>query len=154
MSLKELLTLPFDLTSNFYRFIPPANEGYVLHVSFCLWGGAHPSMPCRFEGPHPRGTLRGLARGISRATPRGKLRGLALGVSRPAPRGRLRVWLGTLQAHIQGVSKPTPGGSVGPHLGVSRPTPGGDWCIPACTEADPPVGCMHPTGMHSCELYF
>ena len=54
------------------------------------------------------------------------------------------------------VSRPTPGGSPGPHQGVSRSTPGG--CILACTEADPPqltataAGGTHPTGIHSCFL--
>ena len=33
--------------------------------------GGYPSMPCRFPGPHPGGSLRGLARGVSRPTPRG-----------------------------------------------------------------------------------
>ena len=34
-------------------------------------GGWYPSMPCRIPGLHPRGKLRGLARGISRPTPGG-----------------------------------------------------------------------------------
>ena len=86
--------------------------------------GVYPSMPCRFRGPHPRGNLRGLARGVSRSTPRE----------------------GLLQAHTWEVSRRTPGGSPGPHLGGSPgPHPGGSpgphgGCIPACTEADPPSG--------------
>ena len=70
----------------------------------------------------------------------------ALQVSRPTPRGEVEGsgW-GGLQAHTPGVSRPIPRGSPGPH-------PGG--CIPACTEADPPmataVGSTHPTGMHAC----
>ena len=31
----------------------------------------YPCMSCRFPGPHPRGSLRGLAKGISRFIPRG-----------------------------------------------------------------------------------
>ena len=62
----------------------------------------------------------------------------ALQVSRPTPKG------GSLRGLARGVSRPTPGGSPGLHLGgVSRPTPGrisspyrGRVCIPACTEAD------------------
>ena len=52
----------------------------------------------------------------------------ALQVSRPTPKGELvgSGW-GGLQAHTHG--------------GVSRPIPGGQgWCIPTCTEADPPCG--------------
>ena len=54
-----------------------------------------------------------------------------------------------LQVVSQHALQPTPGrglqvhtwGSPGSHLGggVSRPTPRGCVCIPACTEADPPV---------------
>ena len=87
------------------------------------WGSGwwYPSMPCRFPAPHPGGSLRGLAGGVSRPTPEG--------VSRPTP-GR-----GGLQAHTQG------------------------GCIPACTEADTPptataAGSTHPTGMHSCYIWF
>ena len=103
--------------------------------SRCL-GGWYPSMPCRswgcipaclagFQAQNPRGSLRGLARGVARPTLWGSP-GPHLGVS-PGP-------------HPGGVSRPTPGG-------VSRPTPGGvsrltwGWggvCIPACTEADTP----------------
>ena len=55
---------------------------------------------------------------------------------------------GGLHAHTHGgLHAHTQGGSPGPH-------PGG--CIPACTEADPPMataaGGTHPTGMHSCYL--
>ena len=67
------------------------------------------------------------------------------------------------ESPCQGVSLPG-GGSPGPHLGglqahiqgVSRPTLGG--VIPGCTEADTPqqmataAGGTHPTGMHSCLL--
>ena len=87
----------------------------------------------------------------------------ALYVSRPTPRGEVEgSGGGDLQAHTQGFSRPTPGGSPGPHpggspgphpgglqaytqgglqahtWGVSKPTPRGV-CIPACTEADPPT---------------
>ena len=90
-------------------------------------------MPCRFPGPHPGGKLRGLVGGgvVSRPTPKTEVEGSGLG---------------DLQAYTQrGESPgPHPGGSPGPH-------PGG--CIPACSEADPPMataaGSTHPTGMHS-----
>ena len=74
-------------------------------------------------GPHPRGKLRGLAGGISRPTPKEEVEGSGRGGSPGThPRGKLRgVAVGGLQAHTQGVSRPTPRG-----------------CIPACTEADPP----------------
>ena len=71
----------------------------------------------------------------------------------PHPRGSLRgLTRGGLQVHTQrGLQAHT--------RGVSRPTPG-RVCIPACTEADPPLWLMataaggtHPTGMHSCHLY-
>ena len=42
---------------------------HVLQVS----SGVYPSMPCRFPGPQPGGSLRGLAGGVSRPTPRGEL---------------------------------------------------------------------------------
>ena len=47
----------------------------------------YPSMPCRFSGPHPRGSLggSGWGRGVSRPTPKEEVeRDLARGV--PAPR--------------------------------------------------------------------
>ena len=98
-----------------FSFLPPANEvceGYVF-TRVCLstgggggrvasqhalqvvsWhalqvsgGRVYPSMPCRFPGRHPRGNLRGLARGGA-----------------PGP-------------HLGGAPGPDPGGSPGPHLG-------------------------------------
>ena len=65
------------------------------------------------------------------------------------------LWGGGLQAHTQGedegsrqgVSRPTPGASPG-HIwiGSQGPRPGGSpgphpegLCVPACTEADPPM---------------
>ena len=95
-------------------------------------GGVYPSMPCRFPGPHPIGSLRGLARGVSRPTPKGELEG-------SGQRGLQAHTQGGLQAHTWGVSRPTPRG-----------------CIPACTQADSPLrltattGGTHPTGMHPC----
>ena len=65
-----------------------------------------------------------------------------------------------VSSHTQGEAEGVwpGGGSPGPHPGRSPgPHPGGV-CIPACTEADPPmataVGSMHPTGMHSCFMKF
>ena len=61
------------------------------------------------------------------------------------------VWQGDLQAHMWGISRPTPG-APGPHTGGS-PGPGG---IQACNETDTPqqmataVGGTHPTEIHSC----
>ena len=53
-------------------------------------------IPCRSPGPHPEGSLRGLAGGgVSRPTPRGEVEGSGWGVSRTTPRG---------------VSRTTPGG--------------------------------------------
>ena len=76
--------------------------------------------------------------------------------------GSWGVWPGGLSRLTQvGVSRPTPGGSPGPHPGgggspgphlggLQVHTKGG---IPACTEADPlkatAAGGTHPTGMHS-----
>ena len=96
----------------------------------------------------------------------------------PHPGGRLGGLPGGLQAHTQGVPKPTPLGRVpkpahtqgvlGPHPGGrggsrSRPSaegvPGpGPWGVSqhALRQTLPPqqtataVGSMHPTGMHSC----
>ena len=75
--------------------------------------------------------------------------------------GGIPACLAGLQAHTrgevegsgQGVPRPTPGVSMPTPRGISRPTPRG--CIPACTEADPPLmatatGATHPTGMHTC----
>ena len=96
--------------------------------------------------------MRGLARGVSRPTPRGRLRGLARGASRPTPRGEVEgSGQGGLQAHTQGVSRPTSGG-------VSRPTPGAVCASQHALRQTPPqlmataTGGAHPTGMHSCNL--
>ena len=78
-------------------------------------------------------------RGVSRPRPRGNVRGLARGCQGPDPGGGWGVWLGGGV-----VSRPTPRGCPGTHLGGggSRPTPRGESrprprvCIPACTEAD------------------
>ena len=82
-----------------------------LHVSVILFTGGvvsqhalqqvswgwYPSMPCRFPGPHPGGSLGGFGQGVSRPTPKGEVEGdLARGVSRPTPREGL-------QAHTCGV---------------------------------------------------
>ena len=62
------------------KYSPPANEVYEGYVftPVCLSAGrgvvsqhalqvsrgcVYPSMPCRFPGPHPKGSLKGLARG-------------------------------------------------------------------------------------------
>ena len=77
-----------------------------------LHGGVYPSMPCRFPGPHPGGSL-GVWHGGAGSPgphPEGKLRGLDWGVSRPTPRGRLRGLAG-------GVFRPTAGGCPGPQPG-------------------------------------
>ena len=66
-------------------------------IPACLAGGI-PACLCRSPGPHPEGSLRGLAGGLQAHTRGGRLRGLARG----------------------GVSRTTAGGG-----GVSRPTPGG-----------------------------
>ena len=42
----------------------------------CRW---YPSLPCRFPGPHPGGSLRGLAEGVSRPTPDRGLQAHTLG---------------------------------------------------------------------------
>ena len=110
----------------------------------------YPSMPCRFPGPHPEGSLRGLAWGGLQVHTQGEVEGSGLE--------------GCLQAHTQvkvegsglgGLQAHTQRGLQAHRWGVSRPIPGG---IPACTEADfpPPTQLMaiaaggtHPTGMHS-----
>ena len=90
-------------------------------------------------GPHPGGSLQ------AHTWPGGHLQAhTQMGeVSRPTPRGVSRPTLtggGGLQAHTQGVSRPTAWGrSPGPHLG-------GD--IPACTETDT----RHPDG-YCCGRY-
>ena len=68
-------------------------------------GGWHPSMSCRFPGPHPGGKLRGLAGGVSRPTPEEEVEGS---------------WLG-------GVSRPTPL-VVYPSMHWGRPSPDGYYC--------------------------
>ena len=136
-----------------FRLITARNEVGAklcfLHMSVILFTGGkgwYPSMHCRWYPRMPCSRSRGggfwypsMPCRFPSPHPREKLRGLACG------RGR-------------GFSRPTPRGSPGPHLGGSQPW--GDlqaytWgCIPACTEADPPmataVGGTHPTGMHSC----
>ena len=42
-------------------YLPPTNE---VAGRLCLQGGVYTSMPCRFPGPHPRGSLKGLAWGV------------------------------------------------------------------------------------------
>ena len=148
------ISLLFHLCiSNYYH--PLRSWGKVIFSEACVKNSVHdggwgwyPSMPCMSPGPHPGGRLSGLAGRVSRPTPRGRLRGLAgggmglqahtWGVSRPTPRGEV-------EGSGWEVSRPTSGGSPGPHLGE---------CIPACTEADTPppqqtataAGSMHPTG--------
>ena len=51
-------------------------------------GGVYPSMLCRLPGPHPGGSLRGLAGGCLQAHTQGEVEGSGLG--------------GVLQAHTQG----------------------------------------------------
>ena len=52
------------LVLHFYRPQMKFAKVMFLHMSVCP-RGVYPSMPCRFPGPHPRGSLRGLARGGS-----------------------------------------------------------------------------------------
>ena len=84
------------------------------YTCLSVHGGWYPSMPCRgVVSQHALQVVSQHSLQVSR------------GVSRPTPRGE-----------VEGSGQ---GGSPGPHLGgISRPTPGGV-CIPACTEADPPV---------------
>ena len=49
-----------------------------------LPGSVYPSMPCRFRGPHPRGSLRGLAAGSLEAHTRGGVSQHALRQTPPA----------------------------------------------------------------------
>ena len=79
-------------------------------------------MPCRFPGPHPRGSLRGLAwEGVvSRPTPRGKVEGSDLGGS-PGPHP------GEVEGSGRGVSRLTPGG-VSQHALRQTPSPDGYCC--------------------------
>ena len=75
-----------------------------------MGGGVYASMPCRFPGPHPRGSLKGLARGVSKPTPVSP--GPHLGVSPGPHQGGVSPCphLGGLQAHTRGVFRPTPWG--------------------------------------------
>ena len=98
---------------------------HVLQVS----GGVYPSRPWRFPGPHPRGSLRGLARGFSRPTPGGSPDHTQR-VSRPTPWGASSPTPGGLQAHTRGVSQ---------H--ALRQTP---------RLMASAAGGAHPTGMRSC----
>ena len=91
---------------------------------------------------------------VSRPHPRGRLGSLPGGCLGPHPGGGWGSGWGGVQAHNQGVSRPTPGGGcVQAHTwgGVSRLTPGRvqtqahGGCIPACTEADTP-----PTPAYGC----
>ena len=143
MSLKELLTLPIDLTDNFYRFLSPANEvceSLFLHVSVCPRGGEVRGIPACLAGGitaclaglrERRGAFQHTLQ-ISRPTPKGELEGSGLGVSRPTPGGSPGPHLKGSPGPYLGVSRPTPRGlqvhtqgSPGPHPGVSRPTPRG-----------------------------
>ena len=97
--------------------------------------GVYPSMPCRFPGPHPRESLRGLTFGGLQAHTQGGIWGVWPGGSPgPHPGGKLRVWPWSLQAHTQVVSQ---------H--ALRQTP---HQLTATA-----VGGTHPTGMHSCCNY-
>ena len=72
-------------------------------------------------GPHPRGSLGGLVRGVSRPTPRGRL-----GVARPTPRGKVGgSGRGDPGPHLGGCPGPHLGGGWGLWPGGSRPTPRG-----------------------------
>ena len=99
--------------------------------------GWYPSMPCS-RSPGGGGIPACLAAGLQERV----VSQHTLQVSRPTPRGMLR-----------GLARR---GSPGPHLGVAlSPHRGGvqahtrKGCIPACTEADPPmataVGGKHPS---------
>ena len=127
---------------------------------FCTWGGGscrfsggglvsgYPSMPCRFPGPHPRWSLRGL--GDLQAHTGGEVAGSPgphLGVSPGPHTGGLQAHTGGSPAHTQG----SPGPHLGKGVGVSqhslRQTPPGP---PAPQLMATAAGGMHPTGMHSC----
>ena len=121
--------------------------------------GGSPGTQWGAPGPHPVGSLRGLARG-SPGPHLGEVEGSGLGGLRPTASGSPGTQWGASGPHTGEVSRLTPWGG-----GVFRPTPRG---IPACTEADHPptpqlmttaAGGTHPTGMHSCvfmsiELYY
>ena len=87
-------------------------------IPTCLAGGVPACLALvGFPGPHPRGKLRGLARGVSRPTPRGSPGPHPGEVSRPTPRGGL-------QAHTQGRSPgPHQWGVVYPSMHWGRPPP-------------------------------
>ena len=100
-------------------------------------GGWYPSMPCRFPGPHPRGSLGPSSWGGGCGESPG-----------PQPRGKLRgIW-----------SKPTPKGEVEGDLARGDACSGGACSGGVCSRGvwrPPPVtatavGGTHPTGMHSC----
>ena len=117
--------------------IPACLVGLQAHTQ----GGKSKGLACGgVSRPTPKGKLKGLAwrGGLSRPTPRGEVEGSGLGGSRPTPRGgevqgsgleaSLQAHTQGLQAHTQGpggklrglvwgVSRPTPRGSPGPHLG-------------------------------------
>ena len=124
------------ISLHFYHPQTKCAKVMFLHVSVCprgdgipaclagLWGCVYPSMPCRFPGPHPRGSLRRLAGGSPGPHPGG---GGEWGA--PGP-------------HLGGVSRPTPGGGAIPACTEIDPPP------PRLTATA--VGGTHPTGMHSC----
>ena len=66
-------------------------------------GGVYPSMPCRFPGPHPEGSLRGLAWGGLQAHTQGEVEGSGLeGCLQAHTQGEVEgSGLGGLQAHTQ-----------------------------------------------------
>ena len=110
----------------------------------------YPSMPCRFLGPHPRGKFRGIwPGGFSRPIPKGGVEGDLTG-------GGVRSGGCLLGGYLfQGV--PALGGSAprGACFRGSAPggvySWGGVWRPPVMATA---AGGMHPTGMHSCFLFF
>ena len=98
-------------------------------------GRWYPSMPCRSPGGISQHALQ-----VSRSTLKGELEGSGWGgVSRPTPGG------GGLQAHTQG-------GSPGPYLGGGGISQHALRQTPSATATA--AGGMHPTGMHSCFVYF
>ena len=101
------------------------------HAFQQVFRGWYLSMPCRFPGPHPGGSLGGSGQGVSRPTPKWKLRGIW-------PGGLL---LGGLLSVGWGAW------SQGGLLPGGMPGPGGVWSPPRMATA---AGGTHPTGMHSC----
>ena len=77
-------------------------------------GGWYPSMPCRFQGPHPGEKLMGLARGGLQAHTQGGSWGVWPGGSRPTPGG---------------VSRPTPRGVCIPACTEAEPPPPLRWLL-------------------------